>query len=294
MEQRRQTADNGHRAAQRSQTIASRLAALPKLRQTLNWLIWDGQALWPLSDEPVAFETHVYPYHRPNVEDKIAQITGAYPDQLQAVPNIASQSVSLRFRGLEVVRVSESATMFPLGEPLEPLLETLRKDRAFGSRHPLARAHEEAWLESNLISQLRDVLPVRLDHVYPQVPSFGGASGDERKIIDLLTITDSGRLVVIEIKAASDPELPLQALDYWLAVERHRRAGDFEANGYFEGIGISDERALLVLVAPLLLFHKTMGRLLALLPATLPLIQIGVNQAWKRKIKILRRKGPLG
>jgi hypothetical protein len=170
----------------------------------------------------------------------------------------------------------------------------LKQERRFGSRHPLARAHEEAWLESNLISQLRDVLPVRQDHVYPQVPSFGGASGDERKIIDLLTVTDSGRLVVIEIKAASDPELPLQALDYWLAVERHRKAGDFEANGYFAGMTIRDEPALLVLVAPLLLFHRTMDRLLKMLPATLPLLQIGVNQTWKRRIKILRRKGPLG
>jgi hypothetical protein len=225
------------------------------------------------------------------VDEKIAQIRLLTPKPLQAVPHIAGKAVSLRFRGLEVVRVSETETTYPLGEPLPALLETLAQDRAVGSRHPLARAHEEAWLESNLISQLRDVLPVRQDHVYPQVPSFGG---DERKIIDLLTITDSGRLVVIEIKAASDPDLPLQALDYWLAVERHRKAGDFEANGYFKGIEIREEPALLVLVAPLLLFHRTTERLLAMLPPTLPLLQIGINQTWKGKIKILRRQGPLG
>jgi hypothetical protein len=91
---------------------------------------------------------------------------------------------------------------------LQPLVAKLAEERRFGSGHPLSRAHEEAWLESNLISQLREVLPVRQDHVYPQVPSFGG---DERKIIDLLTVTDSGRLVVIEIKAAADPDLPFQA-----------------------------------------------------------------------------------
>ena len=280
--------------AQRSQTIASRLAALPKLRKTFDWLIWDGAVLLPLPQGQEGFETHVYPYRPPRVDDKVAEICSAFPGQLQAVPNIAAQSVSLRFRGLEVARVTEGDITYPLGQPLGPLLEMLNQERCYGSRHPLACAHQEAWLESNLISQLRDVLPVRQDHVYPQVPSFGGTSGDERKIIDLLTVTDSGRLVVIEIKAASDPDLPMQALDYWLAVERHRKNRDFEANGYFTGIAIADEPALLVLVAPLLLFHRTMDRLLAMLPATLPWLQIGVNQTWKRRIKILRRKGPLG
>jgi len=137
---------------------------------------------------------------------------------------------------------------------------------------------------------MRDLLPVRQDAIYPQVPSF---RGEERKIIDLLTITEDGRLVVIEIKAASDPDLPFQALDYWLAVERHRLAGDFEANGYFKDIRIRNEPAVLVLVAPLLSFHRTLERVLAVLPPALPLLQVGLNQTWKREIKVLRRKGAL-
>jgi hypothetical protein len=138
---------------------------------------------------------------------------------------------------------------------------------------------------------IRGVLPVRQDAIYPQVPSF---KGEERKIIDLLAVTDEGRLVVIEIKAASDPDLPFQALDYWLAVERHRKAGDFEANGYFRNIRIRNEPAVLVMVAPLLSFHKGLDRLLAILPPTLPLLQVGINQTWKKEIKVLRRKGALG
>ena len=132
---------------------------------------------------------------------------------------------------------------------------------------------------------------MRGDCIYPQVPSF---EGQERRIIDLLTVTDDGRLVVIEIKAAADPDLPFQAFDYWLAVERHRKAGDFRVNGYFRNIEIRDERAILVIVAPLLSFHRTLDRLLATLPATLPVVRIGINQAWKKEIKILRRKGALG
>jgi hypothetical protein len=187
--------------------------------------------------------------------------------------------------------VSETAVAYPLGDNVESLVDSLGQERRYGSRHPLARAHEEAWLESNLIARIRDVLPVRQDAIYPQVPSFEGV---ERKIIDLLTVTDKGRLVVIEIKAAADPDLPFQAFDYWLAVERHRKAGDFEANGYFKGLRIRDEPALLVIVAPLLSFHRRVDRLLAILPPALPLLQIGINQGWKRDIKVLRRKGALG
>jgi hypothetical protein len=225
------------------------------------------------------------------VDADVSRILAIAPTLLRAVPNIAGRAVSIRFRGLEVASVTEKETTYPLGEPLETVIESLARERRHGSRHPLARAHEEAWLESNLIARLRDVLPVRQDVIYPQVPSF---RGEERKIIDLLTVTDDGRLVVIEIKASADPDLPFQALDYWLAVERHRKAGDFEANGYFRNIRVQNQPAILVMVAPLLSFHRSLGRLLAVLPPTLPLLQVGINQTWKQEIKVLRRKGALG
>ena len=50
---------------------------------------------------------------------------------------------------------------------------------------------------------------------------------------------------------------------------------------------------VLVLVAPLLSFHRRIDRLLAMMPPTLPLVEIGINQGWKREIKVLRRKGTL-
>jgi hypothetical protein len=172
---------------------------------------------------------------------------------------------------------------------LERLIHDLDTVRRHGSVHPLARAHQESWLESCVIQNIREILPdIDQKHIYPQVPSFAGA---ERNIIDLLTITDGGRLVVIEIKAAADPDLPFQALDYWIAVERHRQADDFRSKGYFEGCRLQDRHALLVLVAPLLTFHKTSGQLLASFPERIPLLQVGINQNWKREIKILRRTG---
>jgi hypothetical protein len=43
----------------------------------------------------------------------------------------------------------------------------------------------------------------------------------------------------------------------------------------------------------LLAYHKTAGRISATLPAEVPLIEIGINQTWKKEIKVLRRKGTL-
>lgn len=276
--------------SQRKQTIVTRLMDMPKLRFRFDWMEWDGALIKPLEmDNPVP-ETHVHEIVPLHVENEVARICALAPGLLQALPNIAARAISVRFRGLEIAKVSDNTTSYPMGEPLEPLIEMLAHNRQFGSRHPLARAYEERWLESNLIQQIHELLPVRREWIYPQVPSFVGA---ERNIIDLLTMTPEGRLVVIEIKASADPDLPFQAFDYWQAVERHRKSGDFQKKGYFNSLKIQDVPSALIVVAPLLSFHKTFGRLVTALPRDLPLMQIGINQTWKREIKILRRHGTL-
>jgi hypothetical protein len=276
----------------RSQTICARLRAMPYVWRTFNWLQWDGSkiASLELSDPPP--ETHVQALVDLHLDDEVARIRALAPDLLQAVPHIAGRAISVRLRGLEIARVSEEGTTYPLGLPLENIVREVDQARRFGSRHLLARAYEERWLESNLIGQIRQLVPsIAADHVYPQVPSF---VGEERNIIDLLTVTREGRLVVLEIKASADPDLPFQAFDYWLAVERHRRANDFAMKGYFNGCSLANQPALLVLVAPLLTYHRSLGRLVSALPDSVPLLQIGINQGWKRQVKILRRRGIRG
>jgi hypothetical protein len=275
----------------RGHTIAARLVHVPGLCSAFEWLQWDGERVGPLAFSDAGLETRVHEHYKPNVDAQVKRICSLAPDDLQPVPHIAGRAVSIRLRGIEVARVTEDRVTYPMGEPIEEGIDRISRERRHGSSHPLARAHEERWLESNLVGRIRDFLPVRPDAVYPQVPSF---SGEDRNIIDLLAITDAGRLVVIEIKANSDPELPFQAFDYWLAVERHRKAGDFERNGYFPGLEIRDEAALLVVIAPLLGIHRTFDELCAVLPRGLPLVQIGINQGWKKEIKVLRRKGALG
>jgi hypothetical protein len=275
----------------RHHTIAARLRHSRRLLERFDWLQWNGIEIGALplgSEEP---ETHVQEFSEPAVQSEVSRIISMAPGLLQAVPHIAGRAVSIRLRGIEVARVAEGGTTYSLGEPLGQVVRDLAEARSFRSLHPLARAHEERWLESNVIGQIRNVLPaVDNTHIYPQVPSF---VGEDRNIIDLLTITEGGRLVVIEIKASADPDLPFQALDYWIAVERHRKAGDFVKKGYFRGRVLQNQPALLVLVAPLLAYHKTHNRLISALQDEVPLLEIGINQTWKREIKILRRRGPV-
>jgi hypothetical protein len=211
----------------RQQTLAARLRVMHKVRETMDWLTWDGETLRTMKDDAANPETRVRQFVPPNQENRV------------------------------------------------------HVDDAYGER----------WLQSKLIGAIRQVIPsIDSRHIYPQVPSF---IGGERNIIDLLSVTVDGRLVVIEIKASPDPDLPFQALDYWIAVERHRKAGDFLAKGYFAAMTLRDEPTLLVLLAPLLEYHKTASRLIATLPKEVPLLEIGINQSWKQEIKVLRRKGML-
>jgi hypothetical protein len=273
----------------RHQTISARLRVMSGARQAIQWLQWDGNTIQPLEESATEPETHVQPFNLPDADAEVERICALAPDLLRAVPHIAGKAVSIRLRGIEVARVTNEGTLYPLGEPLEDVIREVDAARRQGSRHPLSRAHEEQWLESNLVGEIRKLIPaINIQHIYPQVPSF---VGEERNIIDLLTITNEGRLVVIEIKASPDPDLPFQALDYWIAVERHRKAGDFANKGYFSGGPVRDEPALVVLVAPLLAYHKTIPHLIASLPREVPLMEIGINQTWKNRIKVLRRRG---
>jgi hypothetical protein len=69
--------------------------------------------------------------------------------------------------------------------------------------------------------------------VYAQV--FAG-SGAKHGITDVLTITRTGRLAVLELKASEHIHLSLQAADYWLRVRRHLELGEFRSCGYFPGV----------------------------------------------------------
>jgi hypothetical protein len=76
-------------------------------------------------------------------------------------------------------------------------------------------------------------------------------------MLDLLTVTRTGRLAVLELKADDDLHLPLQALDYWPRFRQLQREHVFEKYGHFPGIELSDQAPLLYLVAPVLRIHPS-------------------------------------
>ena len=106
----------------------------------------------------------------------------------------------------------------------------------------------ERWLESLLLRDIR-VIDARLDprFVYPQVPAF---LGGDRGMIDILSVTSEGRLVILELKVSEDIELPMQGLDYWLRVRWHNARNEFQISRLLSGCHAQPLAAIALLRLP--------------------------------------------
>jgi hypothetical protein len=156
----------------------------------------------------------------------------------------------------------------------------------------------ERWLESRLRLGIAELLPgLRGDLMYSQVPAL--SSGD-RGMLDLLTLDNKGRLVVIELKADEDLHLPVQALDYWIRVralndDRQPTAGGraltaFERQGYFGGAEVSTLDPRLLLIAPALRIHPANEPVLRYFSPKVEWELIAVSEQWRRELKGIFRK----
>ena len=156
--------------------------------------------------------------------------------------------------------------------------------------HPLWRLHPERWLESLVV---RDVtsLDERLDSacLYSQVPAF---SASDRAMIDVLTVTRDGRLAVVELKADEDIHLPLQGLDYWARVAWHHARGEFQRFGYFPGRELCADKPSLFLVAPALHVHPATDTLLHYISPDIDWVLLGIDERWRRGVRVVFRKRP--
>ena len=240
------------------------------------------------------------------------RILGLAPDRIEGRYRPGPDWTSYLIEGLEFARVPrrapEGATFGVVGDPTrkgQPMQAL--SERAFGSlqrlvatlleirhgetrdrRHPFYRLREEAWLESMLRRRIEDLDPA-LDpgFVYSQIPTW---RVDERSVIDLLTVRregpDRGRMVVIEIKAGEDLQLPLQGLDYWLRVEQARRRGELTARGLFRGASLVDRPPILYLVAPRLRFHRGLATLARCLHPEIEGYRVGLNTNWRQGIRV--------
>lgn len=234
---------------------------------------------------------------RPDLEP----ILGAQAQAVSVHPSTQAQEVWLRFRGLPFARWKDGQVSFgtdgfreELNAATRPELRQLLKELevhrhplAEDTRHPLYRAHPERWLE-NLVREDVTRVDAALDprFVYAQV--FANAGG-EHGILDLLTVTRSGRLAILELKASEHIHLPLQAADYWLRVRKHQENGDFARYGYFAGIELQKTPPLIYLVAPALRFHPSTDDLLKCLSREIEVVRVGLVESWRRGLRVMMR-----
>jgi len=166
-------------------------------------------------------------------------------------------------------------------------LASIRTSAAPDANHKWYRRNPEAWLESLTRRNLRTLDAALLPSpVYGQVPSMAGT---QHGVLDLLAVETGGRLAVLELKASEDPNLPLQALDYWIRVEWHARRGEFARNGYFPGIPVREDAPRLLLVAPALQFHPTTETILRFFAPSIGVERIGVGLEWRRELRPVSR-----
>ena len=243
--------------------------------------------------------------------ESIARVQQILPHGEIAV--LSAAEIAFRWRGLEFARArlgcipesfcSREEIVFGVGaaeQVLEKrnearfveLANALRETRhPYGPRqHPLWRMHPERWLESLVVGDV-SMIDDRLQACcrYSQVPAFSAA---DRAMVDVLTVTQAGRLALLELKADEDIHLPLQGIDYWSRVEWHHARGEFPHFGYFEGRELSPDKALLFLVAPALHVHPATDILLRYLSHEIQWEFVGIDERWREGVKVVFRKRP--
>jgi len=256
-------------------------------------------------DQGMLFDPHRTRLPRPVIEppphplrDRALAIA---PELLRVSWRPGSSVQSLRLRGLEIARLSRRRLLFGVGADKRPLRENweeferfvhevarIRHPESPEKAHPFYRLQAEAWLEDVIRADVRRVDP-RLDprFLYPQIPTY---ETERRGFVDLLGITEDGQLVLLELKTEEDVDAPLQAAEYWMQIEWHRRRGDLTRRGYFPGRAIADRPALVFIVAPLLRFHPMFDVVARWIDPRVPVYKIGIAEDWRKGVRVIFRE----
>jgi hypothetical protein len=255
-------------------------------------------------------ETHLVPRRQSEalLEQHAAllgELLGGAAAQVDVVADATGNFLSLRVLGLEIARLEGRVVprvLFGLEGQVRKLEATNRAEfreflarvlevRRAGSPRPsddLYRLQSERWLECRVLKDMTRLDPALSPGlVYPQVPAF---AGQDRGVIDLLSVTRQGRLSVIELKLEEEINLPLQGLDYWLRIKWLAERGAFQASGYFPQIELAAASPLLYLVSPAFRFHSSTDRVLRYLDPAIEIVRVGLNQQWRRRLQVLFRR----
>ena len=167
-------------------------------------------------------------------------------------------------------------------------LAAAQQSAAAGAPNATPPQFSERWLESVIRAQLPLIEPDLIPKpVHGQVLTF--AAGD-RDLIDLLAISQSGRLAVLEMKVSEDLHLPLQALDYWMRVAWHLQRD--ELRHLFPGAVLENRPPKLLLIAPAMTFHSTNAEIFRYFSPAIEVERIGLNSDWRKNLRVvLRLKG---
>jgi hypothetical protein len=254
-------------------------------------------------------------------QDGVAHVLRLLPPGMRSRVTVTARSaneVGISLYGLEFARVRQgfvadsfarqANVTFGAGASETPLLDETEAGfaelmrRLFenrypegSARNPLFRLQPESWLQSILegdLSRIDDCLGGDVA-TYRQVPAFAAA---DRAMLDLLTVTRSGRLAILELKADEDLHFPLQGLDYWIRVhwlQQQRTAngaGELEQNGYFPGTPLLLQSPLMYYIVPALRVHPSMETVLQHLSPAIPWTLVALNEAWRSEPKVIFRK----
>ena len=232
----------------------------------------------------------------------IAPIVAMAPDFIRPLASPHTQEVILRFLGLAFARWHEGTIYFGTDSVWQELrpeneralkqlianLQNFRNPLAGNLRHPLYRAQAEHWMQT-LVCEDVSRIDIALDpeHVYEQV--FAQVAG-QHGVLDLLCVTRTRRLAIVELKATENLDLPLQAADYWSRIRWHQQRGDFVRYGYFPGIELQPAPPLVFLAAPALRFHPTTDILQRYLSHDIEIIRVGLAESWRRGLRVMFRQ----
>ena len=229
------------------------------------------------------------------------KIIAAAPSEIDAV--FSKNGETLRFRGLPFARVRRvleqervwfgvekarrllSENNFAEFSELVEALQKFRRHDSENKRHAFYRSASEAWLEASFRRNIKLLdANLVLSPVYHQF-----RAGRER--VDLLALRTDGRLVIIELKTASDREMAFQAADYWRKIEHLRRRGALDNARLFGDLEIADRPAICYLVAPTLAFHREFDFLAGALAPEIEMHRFNLAENWRAKLKVFERKG---
>jgi len=232
----------------------------------------------------------------------LAPLVALSPESIRAHASPHTQEVVLRFRGLAFARWLDNKIYFgsdsiweELRNKNEPALKQLisnlqnfRNPLAGNVRHALCRGQAGRWMQTLVFQDVTRIdIALAPEYVYEQV--FAQVAR-QHGVLDLLCVTRSRRLAILELKAAENVDLPLQAADYCSRIRWHQSQGDFARYGYFPGLELQPAPPLVYLIAPALRFHPTTEVLRRYLSRDIEVIRLGFAESWRRGLRVMFRQ----